>query len=354
MCGKNKTDERTDLEQFFNEFNKIPDKKRRNESFISICGFPSREKVSSNILSFFLDTNREHQLKNLFVKSLLESIGLNADDYPEDFTAETEVYTKTGHYIDLLLRNERINIIIENKIYAGLYNKLDDYYETASEEDKAKPIGIVLSLYPQDKKPDNYYCVTYRSFFCKIKENIRYYLESANKKYLPFMWDYFDNIESLERRDNMDKEFLEFLRNHKEKAIEFTERMEEFRKNLRNIVKSVNQSLVEKIKDKNVKIWAYREMPNIFDMVVVDYCPDSNTDIALDSCITLDGWDFTLWIRSDKFNKANLGDYIRKIGLNGKGKIDERGRFKFDKTYKFDASIEDVSDFIASIINLLN
>ncbi len=333
------------------EFDNLPKKAPREESFISICGFPSREKVSSNILVFFLDTHREHNLKNLFVKSLLESVGLNANDYPEDFESETEVYTKNGKYIDLLLRNEQINIVIENKIYADLYNDLDDYYERAK-EGKDEPVGIVLSLSPIDeskKGTKKFKFVTYEDFFSKVKENIGNYLEEANPKYIPFLLDYFYNIENLERGENMDEEFLKFLREHEKLSLEFAGKIEEFRKNLRDIVKEVSQLIREKIEDKNVKIWLWREIPKLFDIAVVDYYPNKDIDIALDSRLTLNGWEFVLFTRP-KSNKVNLDDYIKQVGL--KGKL-ENGRFKFDQTFDFDAKIEDVSNFIAEIINCL-
>lgn len=356
------TDKTTKYEILLSEFAKVP-QKTKEKSFISICGFPSMEKVSSNILAFFLDTHKEHNLKNLFVKSLLESVGLNADEYPEDFESETEVYTKNGKYIDLLLRNEKRNIVIENKIYAKLYNPLNDYYETASEEGKEEPIGIVLSLFPieESKKTEiseKFYFVTYQDFFNKVKENIGNYLEKANQKYIPFLQDYFDNIWNLERGENMDidKEFFEFLREHEADTEKFAGKIEKFRKYLRKKVTDINQSLEGKIKGKNVKIWPYRENQHLFDTAVVDYYPNypnKDVDVAIDSRLTLNGWKFFLWIRADKSNR--LDDYIKKMDQypDMKGIITD-GRFRFDKIFDFNAEIEDVSDFIVDIINKLH
>ena len=56
---------------------KTSKEKIKEESFVSICGFPHREKVASNILSFFFDTSREHNLYDLFVRSLIVSIPRN-------------------------------------------------------------------------------------------------------------------------------------------------------------------------------------------------------------------------------------------------------------------------------------
>lgn len=206
------------------EFNKIPKKKYKDESFISICGFPHYEKVASNLLAFFLDYTREHCLYDLFVKSLIETIGKNPDDYDLDFSVETEFYTNKGNYIDLLLKSETINIVIKNKIFAWLYNDLDDYYTTASEKGKNPPLGIVLSLKPVTSIHKNFINITYEMFFNTVKKNLGYYVQAANKKYLPLLIDFMDNIETLDWSRNMDKDFIDFMRNNEDEAISFAKK----------------------------------------------------------------------------------------------------------------------------------
>lgn len=339
------------FEKLLEEFRKIPKKKASEESFISICGFPHREKVASNILAFFFDTSREHNLHDLFVKSLLESMGLCPEDFPSEFSCETEVHTEKGNFIDLLLTSEQINIVIENKIYAWLYNDLDDYYKTAAEAGKNAPLGVVLSLYPQEANNSKYKFITYEELFNKIKKNLGFYVQRANNKYLPFLMDFIDNIENLNWSETMDKDFIDFVRNNKDDAIEFAGKFEELRKELRNVVKTVNQLISEKIKNKDVKIWPWRELPELFDDAVVDYYPEKNLNIALDSFINLNNWNFSLWIRSNNTGKdVKLEDYVKKTGLPGKY---EGGRFNFDKVFDFDEDVEVVSDFIAGIINKL-
>ena len=339
------------FEKLIEEFQKLPKKRIKEESFISICGFPHREKVASNILAFFFDTSREHNLYDLFVRSLIESIGLSPEDYPSDFSSETEVYTKKGNYIDLLLRNDQINIVIENKIYAWLYNDLDDYYQTAVENGKNKPLGIVLSYFPQEELNPNYKFITYDVFFNSIKKNLGFYVQNANKRYLPFLIDFIDNIEILDRSKNMDKEFVEFIRKNEKEAIDFSAKVEELRKELRNQVKAVNQICKERLIGKDVKIWEWRKLPSLFDAAVIDYYPNKNLDIALDSILYLNKWSFKLWIRSNKTgNDIKLENYVKKI--DQKGKIED-GRFKFDTSFAFDEDIEIISNFIVDIINKL-
>ena len=90
-------------------------------------------------------------------------------------------------------------------------------------------------------------------------------------------------------------------------------------------------------------------MPKLSDYAVVDYYPDKDKkiNIALDSIIQLSGWRFELWIRS---HNTKLETYIDKI--NEQGNI-KGHRYVLNKTFSFDASIEEVSDFIVSIVNKL-
>lgn len=348
-------------QELLDNFAKLPKKKANDETFISICGHPHYEKVASNILAFFFDTKREHNLKDLFVKSLIEAAGENAEDFSDNFSSETEVYTNKGNYIDLLLRSEERNIVVENKIYAWLYNDLDDYYETVSEKEKEKPLGIVLSLHQQEKSNPNFKVVRYEDFFAQIKTNLGLYIQSANRKYMPFLLDFIDNIENLNRRTNMDKDFIEFMRDedNEYEAIELSKRIDGLRNELRNKVNLViqklrqNPLLQEKIKNEKLKIWAWRDSSRISDDVVVDYFPDANrgVDISFDSVIDLNRWIFFLWIRFNKTGSVvKLEDYIKRIGQKGK---EENGRFYLQKTFDFDANVDEVAEFIASVVSKL-
>ena len=87
----------------------------------------------------------------------------------------------------MLLRNDQMNIVIENKIYAWLYNDLDDYYKTASENGKNKPLGIVLSYYPQEEVNTNYKFVTYEVFFNCIKKNLAFMFKMQIKGIYRFL-----------------------------------------------------------------------------------------------------------------------------------------------------------------------
>ena len=337
------------------KFRKVPQGNIFEESFISICGFPHRELVFSNIFGFFFDTSREQNLGDLFVKSLIESIDSSPADYLCDYIAEREVRTEKGNFIDLLLRNDQKNIVIENKVKHILNNDLDDYYETASEEGKEKPLGVVLSLYAQNETNHNFKYVTYKKFLSSIKRNLGNYIGKANKKYLPFLLDFFDSIENLEENNQMDEKFLNFICENEEESIQFVKSIGKFRKDLRNKVSDLKQSINDIIDDKskNVKLWLWRDLSDFFDDCVVDCFFINNTlDISIDSTLTAHGWNFSIWIRKNDSEKSLSIEDVVKL-MNFDGKVDNK-RYNLSQVFTYQESMDNVAKFVVDIIDKVN
>lgn len=57
-----------------NIFDKLATAKKRRNNLLDIAGFPRSEYVNSNILAFYFDEQEEHNLKRLFLDSLLELV----------------------------------------------------------------------------------------------------------------------------------------------------------------------------------------------------------------------------------------------------------------------------------------
>ncbi len=106
-------------------------------------GFTDQELMHSRFLAFFLDPRRNHDLGDLFLKSLLQKVSESSDraSLPPDLssaddgslgetTVETEVYTGDGR-IDILLLNEvgQWAMIIENKVWSAEHSgQLNRYH----------------------------------------------------------------------------------------------------------------------------------------------------------------------------------------------------------------------------------
>ena len=206
------------LQSFLNQ-NEIPKIKGKPKTFLGIAKQPHYENVLSNIYAFYFNVNEVHQLKDLFISSLLELFPdkqkAALSDF-SDFYCDTEYTTLKNGRIDLLLSNDEQAIIIENKVYHHLDNDLFDYWKTIKVSDVNK-IGIVLSLHPvSDIKHPDFINVTHLDLLKKVMQNLGNYLLEANDKYIVFLKDLFQNITNLSRSYMEEKE-LKFYFDNKTK-----------------------------------------------------------------------------------------------------------------------------------------
>lgn len=342
-----------EFQNLIDDFCKLPKYKTHDETFISICGYPHYERVVTNILAFFFDTNREHNLRNLFAKSLILSANESIENFSGDFSSETEVRTDKGNFIDLLLRNDDRNIVIENKIFASLYNDLEDYYKKAEEKDKKEPLGMVLSL--NDLKPtsENFKLVTYENFIKHLKKQVGDYIQAANKKYIPFLFDFIENIENLYKEPEMDNQFIEFLEKNKSSVDNFMERISDTKKDFRTKVKSISEKLKKKeiikklISQEKINIWNYRESNKISDKVVVDiYFQEKQIDIAFDSILAPSGWTFSIFTRKGDTSQKKLKEHLEEKNIDIK---DSDESLELKKGFSFQESEENVVEFISDV-----
>ena len=184
--------------------------KAPDSTLFDIAGFPHYEDVISNWYAFFLETDKEHGFGNLFLDALLSLIKGKIDTEIEldSCKVNREHPTDKMGFIDLLVYEgmeggKFINpIIIENKIYAEIYNDLEDYYDSIKAVDDTK-IGVALTLKPVEVRDDRYINITHEELLTEIKNNFGDYLDKANPKYLLFLQDFTRNIMNLTKPNQM-------------------------------------------------------------------------------------------------------------------------------------------------------
>ena len=139
------------IKQLLEEFQKLPKKEKVLPTYLEIAGKPHFENVCSNILRFFFDTRESHKFNDLLLKSFLNCVD---DTYATEHNLETiNIYREysaiDNKRIDLVIECENLVIVIENKIFHCLDNKLDLYKKTIIDNYKKtdkKSVFIVLSL----------------------------------------------------------------------------------------------------------------------------------------------------------------------------------------------------------------
>ncbi|MCK4663624.1 MAG: PD-(D/E)XK nuclease family protein [Bacteroidales bacterium] len=206
----------------------LPETSIRRKNLIAIAGYPKWEIVNSNLLAFYFDEKEEHGFSRLFINSLfdiyetkLKGTSQQREIFETDFSVDREVATDSGRRIDLLLRedieveydNESIipnwAIIIENKLFADLYNDLTDYWKSVKADNK---IGIVFSVNPieisqkLEKKGVKFTNITHGELIEKVMQNLPEFYIDSDDRHLLFLKEYISNINSYYKDKNeMDK-----------------------------------------------------------------------------------------------------------------------------------------------------
>lgn len=150
-------------------------------TFIEIANPHGKENLYSDILAFFLNPIKPHNLGITVLKALIETA------YPECIFEEDpgSVYisrefpikgnaTERKGRLDFFIRTKKYVIGIENKIDHKLDNPLHWYDEELKAhvgKDNKKIKRIVLSVKPNLPKDDKWKRVTYEKFFEKLKMN---------------------------------------------------------------------------------------------------------------------------------------------------------------------------------------
>lgn len=247
------------FENILVEFKKIYVKREKN--VFEIAGFPKRERVSSNILKFYLDGTEEHKLGTMVLEALLKAANINSINNINDVIVDTEYYTTNGNAIDLILYNDEFVLGIENKIEAEVYNDLQDY-ATMLEKFNPNAYKIILSLYDETEsaKENNYINVTYEKLFKCLEPMLNSKPQPNNKWYI-YLQDFISNIKRLGGNKMENQEMLEWAKNNKKNIEEFYNFLLTVKKELNNKSTELGKILAEKIKNLklNGRVWYWNK-----------------------------------------------------------------------------------------------
>lgn len=343
-----------DLERLLTDLRTLPKEEKIDEDLFSICGFPHYERVASNVLAFFLDNKREHGLGDLFIQSLLSCGGIAAEGLDLNYEVMTEVQTEKGNFIDLVVESDSFIIIIENKIYASLYNDLEDYYGhyAKARNSNVSPrqiFAFVLSLTKIPPINSKYIFIDYERLFLEIKTRLGEAAIRANQRYLSLLFDFITNVENLKRGSTMDHEFINFVKEHTNEIDNINTRLKKIHDDFRHVVKAVNSQIIERFQTNKINQWAYRESTEFYDTAVTDiYLDDVN--IAIDARIDLDGWCFIVFTRKNT-NGFDLENYLQTRDIPYT--IQPNNKLKLDKHFDINEKSMVVADFISGMIEKL-
>ena len=197
-------------------YNKIPIKEK---TFMEISGYPYYENVCSNILAFYLNPKEEHKLGSVLINSLIKVVKNKGQKIYKDIDLShlniyREYTTLKGNRIDIVIQNEEIVIGIENKIYASVYNDLEDYAKTLNKLNN-NSIKLLLSVHQELRNTthNDFINITYSEFFKQLKQDLKSYKQIENKWYI-YLIDFINNIEGFEVEKGMELEITNWIIQH--------------------------------------------------------------------------------------------------------------------------------------------
>ena len=242
----------------------LPSDEDYQNSFFDIAGFPKWETVNSNMLAFYFDKGKEHDLNTLFIESILKLLKKDEDiNFDDNFEVFKEYRTINGNYIDLVIKSnleessvlnssdevetesEKTDwaIVIENKIEAPLYNSLEDYWSSV---DATHKIGIVLSKNKIDLSMYNvrgvyFHSITHESLVEEVLHNLPKYFSNANEKHLILLKEYINNIQNIYHENIMDQQYSKILN----QFYEHRKKIKELHKTETSLLKYVSEEVFE-------------------------------------------------------------------------------------------------------------
>src|SRR5690606_10493796 len=121
----------------------FPATSHRHDTFLDIAGISYHENTISRIYAYFLNYQAKPEIANLFQSELMNVINSKLTNQADLTMVNPWCYlesTTSKGRIDMLIRShkddgeidtgeESVAIVIENKIYHGVGNDLDEYYE---------------------------------------------------------------------------------------------------------------------------------------------------------------------------------------------------------------------------------
>lgn len=279
----------------------------RNPTFMEIAGYPHFENVSSNILAFYFDTQNPHNFKDLFILSLLQLINIDPTKYSnlDSTNIIRELVTDKGKRIDLFIEFEEFTITIENKIFHYLNNDLNNYQDFINSKHTDKDNYFIV-LAPKSNQTNNFYSITYDTFFEQIKTNLGLYILNANNEYLNYLKDYILTLNNITKMPEVNKEFYQFFIENKNQIDQLNTQIRGVQKLFIQFIKDIKNeiNLPTNTNDFELKKWIYINRVIVIDIKFTDVTLSFDIEFNYDN-YKIDFFSRTLG-NDNRINKTNL------------------------------------------------
>ncbi|WP_337043792.1 PD-(D/E)XK nuclease family protein [Emticicia sp. 17c] len=218
------------------EINTLP------EPNILTIGKGVKELTISNLYAYFLNPHESHGLKSLFLDSLRELLDLKTDFDLNTISIKREVHHKKK-YIDIIVRDASNLILIENKLFADIYNNLE-IYESYDNEKTGK--YLIISVVKYYESIGEWQVSTHQQLFQIIEKRFELLAPKINirqsenyKTFIEILKQQYDIVENLTEK-------LTFLSDNNEQIINLFRLVNEVKSSYLQQVSSIIRSTLGK------------------------------------------------------------------------------------------------------------
>jgi len=257
----------TEIEKLITEFGHLP-KTLSEPTYLEICKYPKRrfEEICSRLLCFYLAPKNEHGFNDLFLKSLLEILSEESIPYNEEQINVISEENADGKRLDILIYSSSFVIGIENKITASVYNPLKTYKNRIDLYKNENVFRVVLSLRKitnRDElaklKENEFSRLTYLDFFNVIRKNIGQYISQANPKYLIFLMDFIQTLETMSGENILNEKLADYFYDNSDKIDSLIELYEKYNNRTLDIqiqrISELKEAISEHTENSDWWIW---------------------------------------------------------------------------------------------------
>ena len=335
-------------DDLLHEFEALP---HTSTSIFDVAGYPHYENVCSNVLAFYFDPNNEHGLGELFYSCVMNLTG--ADDTRPDsyqnFRVLREFRTKKDKRIDLLIETDSQLIAIENKLYAPVYNPLDEYSETLEERAKPNQLEIVKVILSLKKEPgaSGFACITYEEFFKEIRKLLGKHASTSSQKWLLYLIDFMYTVENLKEGTDMDlTEMDRFFIKNETRVEKLIRDHDQFQSKLNRRVVELKTLMEKKELDEIVKRrWIWSKSVFVLDLEL------SGNSMAFDTSISSKGWELELFGR--KGSKSYAPILLDTAPMKEQKVLSINGHRYLLKQYDLETDLNNIKDDLIRLTDSL-
>ncbi|MDZ7801183.1 MAG: PD-(D/E)XK nuclease family protein [Trueperaceae bacterium] len=351
-------DDVTRFESLLEEFGRIRGASATPSTLLEAAGYPSYENVASNLLRYFLDPAEGHGLEGLFLEALTEPLGFEGVSV---LGVEREVGTSSGYRIDLVIDADAHLIGVENKVFAPVYNPMDEYLGHLERKAKGRQVALILLCLhePQKQVPAGVVVVTYAQLMGRVRRDLGLHAADVPAQYVTFTLDFLKTMENLRKGIRMNPAVLELLKKREDDVLALLRAADSFASENRlkgnelraHVEELVTAEVSNKLQTRYWRVPGELEGSSVYD---IDF--QSGAVVAIDAWIGTYGWEVTVFQRraiGEKLAANELAEWLAErdapflveagtTALNGSRPVTAR--------FERNAPLDEVATHVANVV----